>query len=119
MPYVGTKGVQIHWEVCIKIGFDVNENWYKHETDKVVENDSQKILWDFTIQTDHIIEARRPDMVIIDKIKNECKISACPFDSRIEEKEKDKMKVYNNLNRELKKIWDIPANVIPIVVGAL
>ena len=58
-------------------------------------------------------------MVMIDKIKNECKISACPFDSKIEEKEKDKMKVYNNLNRELKKIWDIPANVIPIVVGAL
>ena len=62
---------------------------------------------DFTIQTDHVIEARRPDMVIIDKTKNECKIIdiACPFNSRIEEREKDKMKGYNDLNRELKKIW--------------
>ena len=36
-------------------------------------NDSWKILWDFIIQTDHFIEAGRPDMVIIDKIKNEWK----------------------------------------------
>ena len=26
------------------INFDVNEKWYKHETKKVVENDSWKIL---------------------------------------------------------------------------
>ena len=81
-------GKKIHWEVCRKIGFDVNEKWYKHEPDKVVENYSWKILWDFTIQTDHVIEARRPDVIIIDKTKNECKIIhfACPFDSRIEER---------------------------------
>ena len=29
---------------------------------KVVENDSWKILQDFTIRTDHFTEARRPDM---------------------------------------------------------
>ena len=59
-----------------------------------MENDSGKMLWDFTIQTDDVIEARRPDMVIIDKTKNECKIIVftCPFDSRIEEREKDKIK---------------------------
>ena len=63
-----------------------------------MENDSWKI-WDFTIQTDHFIEARRPDIVIIDKTKNECKTIdfAFPFDSRIEEKVKDKMKDYNDL----------------------
>ena len=66
-----------------------------------MKNDSWKILWDFIIQT----EARRPDMIIIDKTRNECKIIdlACPFDSRIEEREKDKMKGYNDLKRELKK----------------
>ena len=114
-------GRKIHWGVCRKIGFDVNEKWYKHEPEKVVENDSWKILWDFTIQTDHVIEARRRDMVIIDKTKNECKIIdfACPFDSRIEEREKDKMKDYSGLKRELKKIWDMPVKIIPVVVGAL
>ena len=86
-----------------------------------MENDSWKILWDFTIQTDHVIEARRPDIVIIDQTKYGCKIIyfACPFDSRIEERKKDKKKSYNDLKRELKKIWDMPVKVIPVVVGAL
>ena len=86
-----------------------------------MENDSWKTLWDFTIQTDHVIEARRPDMVKIDKTKNECKMIdfPCPFDSRIEEREKDKMKGYNNLKRKLKKIWDMTVKVIPVVVGTL
>ena len=55
-----------------------------------MENNSWKILWHVTIQTDHVIKARRPDMVIIDKTKNECKIIdfACPFGGRIEEREK-------------------------------
>ena len=71
-----------------------------------MENDSRKILWNFTIRTDHVIEAIRPDMVIIDKTKNECIIIdfGCPFDSRIEEREKDKMRGYNNLKRELKRV---------------
>ena len=29
------------------------------------------------------------------------------------------MKGYDDLRRELKKIWDIPVKVIPVVVGAL
>ena len=98
-------GRKIHWDICRKIGFDVNEKWYKHELKKVVENDSWKILWDFTIQIACAIQARKPDMVVIDKIKNECKIIdfACPFNGKIEEREKDKMKGYNDLKRELKK----------------
>ena len=92
-------GRKIHWKVCRKIGFDVNEKWYKHEPEKVVENDPGKMLWDFTIQTDRVIEARRPDMVIVDKTKNDCKIIdfAWPCDSRIEEREKDKVKGYDDL----------------------
>ena len=76
---------------CRKIGFDVNEKWFKHEPEKVVEKDSLKILWDVTIQTDHVIEVRRPDTVLIDEASNECKIIsfACPSDSRIEKREKD------------------------------
>ena len=86
-----------------------------------MENDSWKILCDATIQTDHAIEARSPEIVLIDKTENECTIIEfeCPFDSRIEEREKDKMKGYNDLKRELKKIWDMPIKVIPAVVGGL
>ena len=92
-------GRKIHCEVCRKLVFDLNEKRYKHEPEIVVENDSWKILWDVTIQTDHVIEAERLEIVIIDKTKKECKVIdlACPVDSRIEEGEKDKMKGYNDL----------------------
>ena len=29
------------------------------------------------------------------------------------------MKGYNDLKREMKKIWDMPVKIIPVVVGAL
>ena len=42
-----------------------------------------------------------------------------PIDSRIEEREKDNVKGYNDLKKELKEIWDMPVKVIPVVVGVL
>ena len=36
-------------------------------------NMNQKVLWDFSIQTDHVIEAWRPDLVVVDK--RTCKIT--------------------------------------------
>ena len=33
----------------------------------VVENEKCKILWDMTIQCEHVIEARRPDMLLVRK----------------------------------------------------
>ena len=50
---------------------------------------------DFSIQTNHVIEARRPDLVVVDKKERSCKIIdfAVPEDSRIEEKEKDKINI--------------------------
>ena len=34
-----------------------------------LENDTHKLLWDFNIQTDHLIKARRPDLIIINNKK--------------------------------------------------
>ena len=50
-------------------------------------------MWNFSIKTDHVIEALRPDLVVVDKKERSCKIIvfAVPGDSRIEEKEKDKI----------------------------
>ena len=65
-----------------------------------------RIKRDFTIQTDHVIEAWRPDLVEVDKKERSCKIIdfAVSGDSRIEEKEKDKIEKYQDLGRELQKI---------------
>ena len=48
-----------------------------------------KILWDFNIQTDKVIDARRPDIVVMNKDKRESWIidTAIPGDLRVREKE--------------------------------
>ena len=35
--------------------------------DTVLENEDYRMLWDFSIQTDHEIEARRLDLLVIDQ----------------------------------------------------
>ena len=57
----------------------------------VLENDTHKLLWDFNIQTDHLISARKPDLIIIYKNKRTCKIVdfALPADHRINLKERE------------------------------
>ena len=42
-------GRRIHWDICRKFGVHVSEKWYNHEPEGVVENDTCKVLWDFTI----------------------------------------------------------------------
>ena len=48
-----------------------------HNPAFILENDTHKLLLDFDIQTDHLISARRPDLIIINnnkKKKRTCKI---------------------------------------------
>ena len=58
------------------------------------------------MQTDYLIEAQRPDLVVVDKKERSCKIIdfTVPGDSRIEEKEKDNTERYQDLGRELQKM---------------
>ena len=76
-------------------------------------------MWDFCIQTDHVIETQRPDLVVVDKKERSCKaIDFAVFgDSRIEKKEKDKIEKYQDLGRELQKIWNVKVKIILLVVG--
>ena len=43
--------------------------WYMHKPESILENEMHKFLWDFEIQTDFLILARRPDLVIVNKTK--------------------------------------------------
>ena len=100
-------GKVIHWEMCKKFRFDHANSWYIHNPAPVLENDTHKHLWDFDIQTDHLISARRPDLIIIKKKKKKktCKIVDFAFlaDHRIKLKECEKRDKYLDLARELKK----------------
>ena len=83
-------GKVIHWEICKKFEFDHTNKWYMHNPAAVLENDTHNLLWDFDIQTDHLISARRPYLIIINKKKKRiCKIVdfSVPADYRIKLKE--------------------------------
>ena len=74
-------GKVIIWEICRKFQFDHTNKWYRHNPAPVVS--------DFNIQTDHLIPARRPAFIIINKKKRICKIVkfAVPVDHKINRKE--------------------------------
>ena len=88
----------------------------------VVENEKCKILWDMTIQCDHVIEARRPDIVLVERENNKVIIVdiASPRDHRVYEKEGEKIEKYQDLKREIGRLWGFGhLEVVPLVVGAL
>ena len=69
------------------------------------------------MQTDHLISAIRPDLMIINKKERTCKIVviAVPADikEKLKENEKDK---YRDLAWELKKLWNMKVTIILIVI---
>ena len=95
----------IHWDLCKKYGVKVHSKWYDHVPEKVEETDHVKILWDFNIQTEH----RRPDVVVLDKHEKMCHLIdiAVPGDSRIASNENEKVHKYQDLARELRKLWQV------------
>ena len=80
-----------------------------------MESDEGKLLWDFTIQSDHVIKRRRTDTVFLDKQQGQCHIIdiqryvAVPGDARIKEKEEEKLEKYQDLrkinSREVFHLW--------------
>ena len=63
----------INRELCKKFKFDHTNKWYMHNSEFVRENETHRFLWDFEIQTDHLISARRPNLVIVKKKKKKKK----------------------------------------------
>ena len=105
-----------------KFKFYHTNKLYMHNPAPVLETNTYKLLWDFGMQTDHRISARRPDLIIINKQKKKrtCKIVnfAVPADHSIKLKECKKKDKYIDLSRELKQLWNVQVTIIPIVIGA-
>ena len=85
-------GKMIYWEPCKKFKFDHTNKWYLHNPESVLESETQKLFWDFEIQTYHLILARRPGLIIINKEKRTCRIVdfAVPADHRVKLKQNEK-----------------------------
>ena len=79
----------------------MEEKWYEHKSEVVMENDKCKILWDVTVQTNQEIYGRRPDASVVQKDKNLCQIIdfAYLYDGRVDTKELEKIEHYQGLAR--------------------
>ena len=123
--YVG--GGVIYMELFKKFRFDHTNKWYRHNQQSVLENETHKILSDFDIQTDNLMSAKWPDLVIVKKKKTtastkkkkKCRIVNFDVlaDHRIKLKENKKRDQYLDLARELKIYSKV--TVIPIVIGTV
>ena len=60
----------VHLALCQKFGLVGQVKCYNHEPAIVVENDRVEILWDFNIQTDHILPIEGP--VVLYKTVRKC-----------------------------------------------
>ena len=94
-----------------------------HNPKSILENKTHKLLWDFEIQTDHLILGRRSDLIIINKKKKKrtCRIEdfAVPVDHKVKLKEYEKRDKYLDLACDSRKQWNIKVMIIPIVICTL
>ena len=112
----------IRWQLCKAHDIEHAEKWYDHKPEKGSGNKTMKILWGINIQTDKVLENPRPDIVVFDKDTRSWKVVdvACRFDTRVVEKEKEKLDKYQDLKYELKRVWNCSeVIVIAAVIGAL
>ena len=81
-----------------------------------------KIFWDFNIQTYHVIQHRRFDIVVVYKKERKCQLLdiAITGDSRLERKEYEMVDNYNELKSEVKKTWSLTyVSIVPIIAAPL
>ena len=63
-------GKVIHWEFCKRLKFDYTNKLYVCKPESDFENERHIILGDYEIQTDYLIPAERPDLVLINNQKD-------------------------------------------------
>ena len=95
-------GTYVHWLLCKKCHLKCSYKWYRNKPQSFQQNYGYKILWDFNIQPDKVIEDRQPDTVCINKHKRECQVIdfAIHGDQNIAIKEQGKNEKYQNLRIE-------------------
>ena len=116
-----TVAKTLHWKICKEYNLPSSDKWYEHTPEKVVENNRAKILWDYDVRTDHRIQARKPDLILVNKENQKVTLIdvAIPWDTRVVEKSREKVEKYQDLKIEIRRLWQSEVEVVPIIVGAL
>ena len=107
-------GKPVHQKICRKKALYVPKKWYAHKHLICTENKSFKILWYFNAQTDHIIEHRGPDVIIVDKTNRKVQILdlAVCADHRFEISQQTKTEKYQDVKRDLQKLWNVKVFIV-------
>ena len=107
------------WNLCKNYHLPASEKWWELKVEKVLQNEEVKILWDFKIQTDKHPTHNIPDITVVEKKQVWLIDVAIPGDSRIDQKDVEKITKYQDLKVEVERLWEKKATVVPVVIGAL
>jgi len=102
----------IHRELAKRDGFEYANKYWDHYPQPVIQNDSIKILWNFTVQTKvHVLV---PDIICVDFIKKHAFLIdiAIQGDSHIPQKINEKYQRYTDLKIEAQKMWSMITSVV-------
>ena len=84
----------VHWSLYKKYQMPCSSKWYEHQPQPVTENENAKLLWDYSIRTDRVIPAHRPDLTLVNNTINKVLLIdvAVHWDSRAEQNEQERKK---------------------------
>ena len=114
---------QTYFNTCKETGVQLEKNyWYEHVPKSVVTNQGGKvpILWNEQVQTDRTIPNNKPDIVIRVNEKGTCMLVDVEItgDRNVTKKEAEKILKNKDLTTEIKRMWNVKARVIPVIIGA-
>ena len=116
-------GLRVYWEMCRKSGIKCADRWYEEipDTVRATENGLKEIWWDRKVETSVKMDHTRPDVVLIDREKEECTIVdfSVPWDKNVVKKEQEKIDAYVPLAKDLTKVRKMSTKIVPVVVGGL
>ena len=94
----------LHWNLCKKYHLPASEKLRERNVEKVLQNEKVKILWDFKIQTDKHLAHNIPHITMIEKKQVWLIDVATPGESRIDQKEVEKITKYQDLKIEVERL---------------
>ena len=61
----------LHWSICKDDDLKITDKWYQHAPETLMHNKDNNltIMWDMPVNTDKIITANRPDIIVKDSVK--------------------------------------------------
>jgi hypothetical protein len=111
----------VHQALAVDLGLqETEEPYYKCRPEQIMQKGRVRMLWDSLMATDRAVEANRPDICVIDQLKQEGLIVdiAVPLDDNIEKTIAEKKRKYQQLSVEMKDMYKLKkVSIVPVVIS--